>query len=91
MSEAEEGDEHDVELLESGEDLAIALEAAEQALDFIATFVQLGVVLPGFDPCAQWRHDWNEPEIQSQLPGLVAFVGAVHQQVQRTIGRAQAR
>ena len=44
--EVDKSSEHDIELFEAGEDAPIAFETAEQALDFVAPFVELAVVWP---------------------------------------------
>src|SRR5680860_165149 len=40
------------------------------------------VVLPLGNSILLGRHDWDEAQIKRQLPGLVTFVGAVHEQIQ---------
>jgi len=72
------GDEHHVELLEGGEDATKALQTAKQPLDFIATFVDRFAVVPSGNPVYLGRHDWDESQIQCQLPGFVSLVGPVH-------------
>ena len=47
--EAEEREEHAIQFLEAGEDAAVTLEAAEEALDFIAFLVEGPVVTPGIN------------------------------------------
>jgi len=78
-SEVNEGEEHDVEFLEAGEDAAEAFEAPEEALDFIAFSVQSAVVFPGFDPSRFGRDDRNHAQVKYKLPGLIVFVGSIHQ------------
>ncbi|MBB4067304.1 hypothetical protein GGR23_004535 [Gellertiella hungarica] len=46
----DEGREHDVELVEAAEDAAEPFQTAEQALDFVAALVDLGVVRPWLGP-----------------------------------------
>ena len=84
-----EGHEHHVEFLESGEDAPEALEPAKQTLDLVAPLVHLAVVLPGRDPIRLRGHDRDETQVQCQLPGLLALVGSVHQQMNRPTGLAQ--
>jgi len=81
--------EHYVELLESGKDSSEALESAKEALDFVAPLVNRLAVVPGGDAIALGRHDGFETQVESQLPGLVTLVGAVHDQVHRAIGPAK--
>src|SRR5688572_16868269 len=76
-------EEHDVELLESGEDSTKSLQSAKQPLDFVATPIHGPIVVPGADSGLLGRHDRNEPEIQGELARLIALVGAVHEQVNR--------
>jgi len=78
-SEVNEGDEHDVERFEAGEDAVEALEPPEEALDFISFLVQSTVVLPGFDPIRLGRDDGNHAQVQHELPGLIIFVSSIHQ------------
>src|SRR5206468_8502388 len=75
--EVDEGDEHEVELLEPREDTAKALEPTEQPFDLIASLVHGAVVLPRRDAVLLgWNHG-DKPKIERVLPGLVAFVSAV--------------
>ncbi|KVR67409.1 hypothetical protein WK21_23435 [Burkholderia cepacia] len=75
--------------LSTREDATKALHSTERPPDFVATFVQLPVVLPRLNVCAQRRNDGDEAEIERELSGFVAFVRLVHQQVQRPIRRFQ--
>src|SRR5258708_33788768 len=84
-----EGHEHHVEFLEWREDAPEALEPARQAVDLVAPLVHLAVVLPRGDAIRLWWHDRDETQVQCQLPGLLPFVGTVHQQVNRPAGLAQ--
>ena len=85
-----EGEEHDVEFIETGEDTPKTLESAEEPLDFVPAAVEHAVVFPRLQAVALGRHDGNPPKIQSQLAGLVVLVGTVHQQRQRRGQRPQA-
>ena len=78
--EDDEAEEHDVELLEAGEDAPEALEAPEEPLDLVAPLVHLPVVLPGVDSVALGRHHGVEAEVQGQLACGVVLVGLVHDQ-----------
>ena len=89
-SEVKEGEEHDVEFIETGEDTPKTLESAEEPLDFVPAAVENAVVFPRLQAVALGRHDGNPPKIQSQLAGLVVLVGTVHQQRQRRGQRPQA-
>jgi len=48
-SEAEKRKEHTIQFLETGEDAAVTLEAAEETLDFIPFLVKRPVIAPGID------------------------------------------
>lgn len=48
----DEGDEYDVEFVESGEDAPESLQSAEQSFNFIAFAIHNTVVLLGRDPSA---------------------------------------
>ena len=89
QSEMNKRHEHHVELLESREDTAKALESAKQPLDFIAPLVHLTIVLPGLDPVGLGRHNRDEPQVQSQLTGFVPLISTIHQQVNRPLRPAQ--
>ncbi|KUY67893.1 hypothetical protein WI27_33770 [Burkholderia cepacia] len=75
--------------LSTREDATKTLQSTERPPDFVATFVQLPVVLPRLNVCAQRRNDGDEAEIERELSGFGAFVRLVHQQVQRPIRRFQ--
>jgi hypothetical protein len=77
--EVEEADEEYVELLEPGEDSAEALESSEQPFDLVAFLVESTVVSPGFDAVGLWRNHRNHPQIEHQLPCLIALIGSIHQ------------
>lgn len=74
----DKGQEHHIEFLEAREDAAKALEPTKQPLDFITPVVHGSIVLPCGDAVLLGQHDRNEAKIESQLPGIVAFVGSVH-------------
>ncbi len=52
--------------------------SAEQALDLVAPPVEPAIVGPGAEAGGFGRHDRLEAELQHQLPGLVACIGAIH-------------
>jgi hypothetical protein len=60
----------------------IALHAAEEALDLVSLLIESAIIAPGIDAIGLGRHDRDHAEREHQLPGLVAFVGAIHQQRQ---------
>lgn len=70
--------EHDIELFEAREDAVIAFEAAEQPFDFIAPLVQVSVIGPRVETVRLGRDYGLETKLQNELPGFIAFVGAVH-------------
>ena len=89
QSEMDKGKEHYVELLESGKDSAKAFEAAEKPFYFIASSIHDSVVFPSGDSVLFGRDDRDKSEVQCQLAGFVALVGAVHEQVNRPCCRSQ--
>src|SRR5215831_20938056 len=88
-AQVNKADEHDVEFLESGKDAAEPLKASKKTFNFIAPFIHSPVVFPRFDAVGFWRHDRNKSEIQRQLTSVEAFVGTVHDQVERFGGTIQ--
>lgn len=82
-------EEHHVELLEAREDAPEALEATKQALDLVATAIHGTIVIPGRDAVVLGRHRRDETEVERQLSRIVAFVGPIHQQVDRPSGGAK--
>lgn len=88
--EMDEGYEHNVELVEAGEDAPKSLEPAEQPLDFIASSVHEAVVLPWLSAIAGRRDHRHKAEIQGQLARLVTSICAIHEQMNRAAWRAQA-
>ena len=81
--EVEEGEEHDVALVEAGEDAAEPLEPTEESLDLVAAAIEHAVVFPRLQAAALGWHDGNPSKIQSQLACLIVLIGAVHEQRQR--------
>ena len=81
--EVEEREKDNIELVEAGEDAAEALKSAEEPLNLIASAVHGAIVLPGFQAIVAGRRHGNPAEIERQLPGLVIFIGAVHQEIER--------
>ena len=79
----EEGEEHDVELVEAGEDTTESLESAEESLQLVAAAIEHALVFPRLQAGALGRYERNPSEIQSQLACLIILLGAVHEQRQR--------
>ena len=77
-SEAEKGEEQAIQFLEPGEDAAVALEAAEKALNFIAFLVECPVIAPRINAIGLGRDHWNHVQFEHQLTGFVAFISAIH-------------
>ena len=75
-----EAEEDEVELVVAGGDPAEALEPAEEAFDLAAAAVEFAVVGPGRVAVAGRRNDGPVAQLASQLAGLVAVIGAVHDQ-----------
>ena len=74
--EHDEPEKEHIELLKAREDPAKALQASEQALDFVASFVELPVVRPGGESVLAGRHHGREPEGHREVAGRLALVGA---------------
>jgi hypothetical protein len=77
--EDDEGEEDDIEFLESGKDAAEAFQPAEKPFHFVALFVEFAVVFPGIEPVGLGRNHRNHAQIEHQLPRLVALIGFIHQ------------
>ncbi len=80
-NEVDECGEHYIELVEAGEDASEALESAEESLHLVAPTIHHPVIFPRADAIALGWHDGNEAKVEGQLPCLVTFVGAIHEQV----------
>lgn len=85
-----EPDEHYVEFLKSGEDAPEAFKSSEQAFDLITPPVHDLVIFPGLHAIGLGRYDGNKSQVHRQLSGFVALVCAIHQQMDRPVGFAQA-
>ena len=85
----DKGQKHHVKFLESGEDATKAFESAKEPLDFVAPLVHSPVVLPGGEAILLWRNDRDKAKIEGQLAGVIAFVGPIHQQVNRPRRQSQ--
>jgi len=81
QGEQDEGGEHHVELVKSGEDAAEAFQAAEEAFDFVAPPIHDRVVFPRAHTVGLGWHDGDIAQIQGQLPGFVALISPVHDQM----------
>lgn len=57
---------------------AVALELAKQALDFVASSIELSGIPPGFAALRFVRNDRLEAELEDQLSGFVALMGTIH-------------
>jgi hypothetical protein len=80
--EVQESEEDHIEFLEAGEEAAEALQSTEEALNLVALLVESAVVLPGVQPVSLGRDNGKQSQLERELAGLVAFVGAVHHQGQ---------
>jgi len=67
-----------------------ALEAAEEAFDFVAPAIADTVVGPGPAAVGLGRDDRMVTELSGQSPGGVVFVGAVHDQGRRAASRSES-
>lgn len=80
--EVQECPKHDVELVEAREYASEGLEPSEEPLDFVPPLVEVSIIGPGRDTIGLWRDYGRKAEVERELPGLVAFIGAVHEQRQ---------
>ena len=83
-----EGDQ--VELVVAGGYAAEALEPAAEALDLVAPTVEVAVEGPGRIAVPGRRDDGPTAQFTGQLAGLVAVIGAVHDQRQVARDRAES-
>ena len=65
------------------------LRPRKQPFDLIASLVHGAVVFPRRDAILLGWNDGDEPKIERELPGLVPFVCAVHQEMERPWGFAE--
>lgn len=68
--------EHHVELREAGADPTTALQGTEQPLDLVAPLADRLALVPDREPIGLRRHHRGEAQVEGQLPGVVALVGA---------------
>jgi hypothetical protein len=80
--EAKEGEKVAVQVFESGEDAAVAVESAKEPLDFVPFSVECPVIALGIDAIAFRRNHRNHAQFEHQLRSLIAFIGAIHEQEQ---------
>ncbi len=67
--------EHDVELLEAGEDATESLEAAKQPLNFVASLVYCLTVVPSGEAIGLRGNDGSKPQVQTEVDALVRITG----------------
>ena len=72
--EVDEGHEHDVGFVVADRDTPVALEAADQPLDFLASLVDGLVIGPGMSSGAFGWDDRRVSQFAGYLAGLVSFV-----------------
>jgi|SRR5438445_3900093 len=82
-------DKHHIELFKAGENAPEALESAKQAFDFITALIHFSIIFPGIDSIALGGDNRHKAKIKRELAGFIALIGAIHQQIQRTAGRAE--
>ena len=75
----DEGCEHDIELVEAGKDPPESFEASEQAFYFVSAAVHDLVIFPGVYPVLFGWYNRYKPQIQYQLPCLIAFIRSIHE------------
>lgn len=66
--------ENAIELIESGEDVAKALQSTKQSFDLMELFVHILVVLPNTHAVTFWRYDGKYFKFQYQFARLIAFI-----------------
>jgi hypothetical protein len=71
-------EEDAVEFLEPGEDAAVTFETAEEALDFIALFVEGSVITPGINAIGFGRDHRNHIQREHELTCFIAFISSIH-------------
>ena len=89
QSEVNKSDKHHIKFLKAREDASKTFESAKQAFDFIAALIHRLIVFPSVDSITLGRNYWHKTKIERELAGFISFVGSVHQQVQRPMGRTQ--
>ena len=76
--ETQKRHEHAVELVESAEDSAKALEATEQSLDLVAPTIPGFAEGPRLNAGRKRGNDRLEADVEHPLAGFVALVGPIH-------------
>ena len=76
----DEGGEDRVELVVAGEHASVGFEAAKESFHFVAAALKPTVESPRAQPQRVGRHDGHVAKRLCQGAGLVALVGAVHEQ-----------
>lgn len=88
--EGQQTGEDDLLFFEAREDAPEGLESAEETLDLIVFLVKSVIVFPRPDAVRLGGNDMNHAQLEHQLPGFAAFIGAVHQHRQ-AVGRTQKK
>src|SRR5690606_13183744 len=68
----------DLQLIKATKDSSESFQAAKQPLYFISFFIHFFVVLPRRHPIDFRGHDRSHTQVQNKLPGIITFVGLIH-------------
>lgn len=71
--------EHHIELFKAGKYAAEALQSSKQALNFIAAFVEILVILPRVKAIGFGWRDGIKAQIQRKLSGFVSLISPIHE------------
>ena len=80
-----------IQLVVASQYAAPRFEAAEQPFDLVALPIKSFVQFPGLFALGMGRYDRNKAKPLGKFPRFVAFVGAIHQQCDRTGWRQWAQ
>ncbi|GAA4406011.1 hypothetical protein GCM10011450_14540 [Advenella faeciporci] len=87
--EIDESNEHEIELLKAGEDSSVAFEATKQSLHLVSPSIHRAVILPWIQPPGGRGYDGDIAKIERKLPGFIALISAIHQQMDGPSERAE--
>jgi len=77
--EAQEGQEHRIELVEAAKDAAQGLKPAEQPDHFVSAAIPGFAVCPRFHPDKERRNDRDKSQTKGKRAGFIALIGAIPQ------------
>jgi len=78
QSEIDEEHEYYVELIESREDSAIALQPPKKPFHLVPLLVHLPIVFPRRNSVPLGWHHWSHTKIQDQLASFFALICPIH-------------